>query len=791
MQDIFRLKKLEFIAYLLIGFMSVLFLTRPAWATITIVSVENASSYDSTNNVVYGGLAGALTNSSSCINRGTSSTCDSCYDPAGDGDYNAVPCNNTRVFDELILKITIKSDSLDGVPALTTNVTDGQTSLTLNSQTSGVVTTGSEATIYVEWRQICVALSSDISTCESITDHSSGSLRVGIQSTGDTKLDGTNDDYAELKFTLQTSMGADSTTGLSLTNSCDTSPDTGICYFEISSGDKKAVARKVIGHSGFPSLSNNSAKYVRFYYLGTNSSTYDSSLYDQINPTTTHQDIAINTTEDGNVSLDNRWIDNEIQNGNTYYFKVALIDYAGNIGYYTAKAADEYCANITPTTSACHTARPGEVAGLLPENTNCFIATASYGSVMAPEVQTFREFRNRYLLTSEWGKKFVRFYYKHSPYFADIIRNSKILRSISRMALWPILGFAKLTLALNDAEDDFFSETPPESSAPTKSLDSEPPPRPEPPYPGSSDQDIDKQTKQQEANQARPLQHEKPIAIDEDGTYHYDTKTNSVPASKTNRRIEQPTDTNDQGEFFYDTKKESTSNSPPPKKPLAKEKPIEVRRDGFYQYKVDSSEQTGAASLRIAQFTTFHITNSKDSSVQFKNVYSSSNLYGVLGDYAWTLTDRLGRIDLKLTSGIVAAQGKGQFIDGASRRADDLPEEKLTFLLLPNQLTLAYRFQYAGGQWIVPYIEGGGGYFTFAEFRDDNTGPKFGAAFVGVGAAGVQFLMDWLEPRAIRELDNEYGINHIWLSGEFRKFVGSGNLDFSSDVISAGVSLDF
>ena len=69
----------------------------------------------------------------------------------------------------------------------------------------------------------------------------------------------------------------------------------------------------------------------------------------------------------------------------------------------------------------------------------CFIATAAYGSYLAPEVQTLRRFRDDYLLTNQIGQAFVRFYYRTSPSIADYISEHQSLRVVTRWALTPIV----------------------------------------------------------------------------------------------------------------------------------------------------------------------------------------------------------------------------------------------------------------------------------------------------------------------------------------------------------------
>jgi len=133
-------------------------------------------------------------------------------------------------------------------------------------------------------------------------------------------------------------------------------------------------------------------------------------------------------------------------NNDVYYsFKIGLVDKAGNIGYFTDDTADQSCIfTSNPTGTECHVAEPGEVVGVLSKDINCFVATAAYGSPMAPEVDAFRKFRNAYLLPTKWGRRFVKFYYKNSPHYAAIIAKNEYLRTAARTALWPLLGFAKL-----------------------------------------------------------------------------------------------------------------------------------------------------------------------------------------------------------------------------------------------------------------------------------------------------------------------------------------------------------
>jgi len=76
----------------------------------------------------------------------------------------------------------------------------------------------------------------------------------------------------------------------------------------------------------------------------------------------------------------------------------------------------------------------------------CFIATAAFGSYQEKHVWILRQFRDKYLLTNPLGKMFVKWYYRHSPKYANIIAQSESLRSIARISLLPLYGFAYIVL---------------------------------------------------------------------------------------------------------------------------------------------------------------------------------------------------------------------------------------------------------------------------------------------------------------------------------------------------------
>ncbi len=99
---------------------------------------------------------------------------------------------------------------------------------------------------------------------------------------------------------------------------------------------------------------------------------------------------------------------------------------------------------------------PGGTTG--EENGGCLIATAAFGSEMAPQVQQLRELRDNIILSTESGTAFMsgfnQFYYSFSPVIADMERENPLFREFVKLSITPMLSTLSI---LNYVEID--SET--------------------------------------------------------------------------------------------------------------------------------------------------------------------------------------------------------------------------------------------------------------------------------------------------------------------------------------------
>ena len=96
------------------------------------------------------------------------------------------------------------------------------------------------------------------------------------------------------------------------------------------------------------------------------------------------------------------------------------------------------------------------------EGGGCLIATATFGSELAPQVQQLRELRDNSILSTKSGLAFMsgfnQLYYTFSPTIADFERENPIFRETVKLAITPLLTSLSILNYVNiDSEQEMLS----------------------------------------------------------------------------------------------------------------------------------------------------------------------------------------------------------------------------------------------------------------------------------------------------------------------------------------------
>ncbi len=376
---------------------------------------------------VYGGIQLNVgpSNYSGCSTSGTCNTC------VGADPINGVtdgPCNPNGVFTTTQISFSASTDVAD--------VANAKWMLCSGTnQIKASTTLGKTGTVTPTWSELCQGLKSD-STCA--TGFSSSGLYLGY---------GTDCSTLSDKISLTIAVRPVDVTTQSNYVPCPGGTTTGVagtgggCSYKLFPGDKKAwlETSDYYTYGTDTGISNVTYDTVFFFFkegvAGADGGTFSSITTDYANSAEiplSGQDIQTNSY----IS--------DLTNDSHYCFRMATQDTAKNIDM-MAPTGSIYVCNTGATDCPDVCVTPSEVVGLLSDK-HCFIATAAFGSDMDKHVQELRNFRNEFMAPYWLGRKLVKTYYALSPPLARWISKHETARTFTRGMLWPILGWAELSL---------------------------------------------------------------------------------------------------------------------------------------------------------------------------------------------------------------------------------------------------------------------------------------------------------------------------------------------------------
>ena len=392
-------------------FLILSFLTASVtWAAVTYTGLSGVSDVTgvSPTFTVYGAYITTATASAASYTCSSTGVCNTCV---GDLTFPRAACAEKTVFSATQISLAMNVTAL--ATGASWKVCDGSTEVTAGTTSTSAA---KDFSWKITWGALCDALNS--TTATGCTTGLSKTLTVGYG----TQSCGAFTDKIDFKvYASPFDIAA---------NSDATGAFQEAYSFSLFPGDEKAYLVEELLKIGanYPARTVSGLYWTKllFYYEAATTLATTNIKNNSANV------VSLDVATDG--SIEKNYIEG-LQNETSYCMRMANKDAAGVIAYFSSTVTDA---------NACVT--PSEVVGLLADK-KCFIATAAFGSNLDPHVTSFRKFRNEFLLNNNWGKQFVKIYYKYSPALAHIISENKFLKTITRWILWPLLAFVEMSLA--------------------------------------------------------------------------------------------------------------------------------------------------------------------------------------------------------------------------------------------------------------------------------------------------------------------------------------------------------
>lgn len=703
-------------------------------ADIQIVSVSGGS-YTETDESgaisLYGGMAGT------CASPSSTSTCNTCTSTS----TPAVGCNPASINSTLRIGIAISvgtAVSNRAIKVYTGIGTNFDNAIQIG--TNGTITAAASSTVTVPvtvtWGNVCDVDANFDSACNPSSTPTTGlsfesgrRIFVGIDANGDGM-----DSSEVTSFPIYLHHIDVTQTAISNQAVCS-SPDSskyGACGFSLDvGGDEKLYLRDVILSSSTPVVPSGAPAW---YGLAFFSQDQTGQALNPANVSTGARSPIIKAYDTTDYSIDA--VLNGFTNYQDYCLVMGNINKSQNIFYIT-----------TGGTSAENCGTPSEVVGLL-DDKHCFISTAAFGSNMAQEVETFRQFRNHFLIPYNFGRDFVKAYYKYSPPMADFISQSEVLKFGVRMMLYPLYFFSVLCLkfgfmyaflalvmtVLFLRQLKFF------------------------------------------------VQIWKSFGL---------SNRNRIGMFLVLFSMAFLLQTKAYAQLFPDKKKVQHTGA-------QADGLVQIDQDGVYIYKHTPQNAKQASHLRVGTVSNPDVEsevcneNNQCQAINFNDIYSGASGMGFEYMYEYFLfTDsgaNFGKFGLQGGLSISAAQGHGRLVSNLNTESI----ESYTFVTAPFFAGGVYRFEYRDRQILVPYFGGGGVYAILAEKREDKSNIKGIGAPGFYGFGGALLNISALDRDLGSDFESEYDIKNLWLSAEY-KFISVQSDAFSLEngYVQAGIGFDF
>jgi len=213
-----------------------------------------------------------------------------------------------------------------------------------------------------------------------------------------------------------------------------------------------------------------------------------------------------------------------------------------------------------------------------------------------------------------------------------------------------------------------------------------------------------------------------------------------------------------------------------------------INKNGEYLYKYKKSKLHGFIHVKGGQYN-FENFPTDIEGLQFVDFYDTNKPLAFLIEYDWPIFKKFQSLSLKLTGGFSYNRGRGKFVDS---NVNTPVQERYTFWFFPVGIGLTYKLKFISNQIFLPYVHASANYNFMAEYREDFDAFEYLGILGANAAAGLSINMGWFERLTALQLDQDFGINNVYLSLEGR-WVQSfeENNDINGFVFLGGFSFEY
>jgi hypothetical protein len=356
------------------------------------------------------------------------------------------------------------------------------------------------------------------------------------------------------------------------------------------------------------------------------------------------------------------------------------------------------------------------IQGVLTES-KCFIATAAYQDGRAGPVMMLRKFRDRILAKSDFGREFIRTYYRHSPALAEWAWDKPIIRSIALRLLAPIELAAWLWLEVSGAEEPAYQPyiNRLKKNDPTLDIPDEANPPVAPAAPP-----------------ARPGTYSERIGSD-------------IPAEES-------------VEGYSEKERQKVGEDP------WLSGPLELKTVKSEKKTIERPDIESAIGFKIGVSPGMTVTNSTGT-IGFDALYGTSWQPELLLHYERQLfhSEFIGSFGVGFDTGLSYSSGYGLL--SFNFNGNSVSQTRFTFLQIPLLVNATYRFNLL--RVLRPYVSAGAGAIFYTEVREDDAGDKRGYSFAFTGSGGLALTLDFFDSKTALDSWLSRGIQHTYLVAEY------------------------